>query len=122
MKALIELGGDWQGVTTTVYLHHKYTDQSKPNYIDCKAVMHDGFDRAINCDLDWTGCNLKVTNAPEYENRNFVSVSITNPFKVFDKRKVKCSVPLEVVRTHSLFGWLTYGVTTILYRMKTRLT
>lgn len=120
MKALIELGGDWQNNTVTAYIHPKYTDQSNPNYVDCEATMRDGFDYIIHCDSDWVGCNLKVANAPEYENRSFVFLSITNPFKVFDKSKVKCSVPLEVVRTHSLFGWLAYSITVLLYKIKTR--
>lgn len=118
MKALIEIGGDWQCVTATIYIHPKYTDKSRPNFIDCKAVVADGFGYVVKVDSECNNFIFKLANSPEYQNRSFIFVEIKNPFKVFDQSKIKSNVPVEVVRTHDIMGWVVYGVVLSIHKIK----
>lgn len=117
-RALVELGGDWQETTITLYLHPKYTDPLKPFFLDCAAVNREGYKYVVECDLDLKGCILKVANAPQHEDRTFIFVSITNPLKIFDQSKIKCNVPIQVERTHSIIGWVVYGLVLTCYKLK----
>jgi hypothetical protein len=115
-NALILIAGDWQGVRATAYVHHKYTDPYKDGFIDFETVMKDGYDCLVKMDKS-CAIDLVIGCSPKYEDKTFVWVDIESPLKIFDIKKVKCNVEIEVTRYLNVFQWVVYGVRLCWYKL-----
>lgn len=118
MKALIEIGGDWQDTYVTAYIHSKYKDEKLPNRINFEAISEDGFDCILNLAPSCDGINLRTANAPDHEERSFLFVNVNSPWKVFDESLVWSNVELEVSRSHSLVGWVIFCTLSLVRKVR----